>query len=174
MLQTDEARINANHKARYAEAQAKYGGKFSVPVDVDLALGEIHRKEWVAYYAAINGEGEERTKRDKTRRMTDWCATNVGAVVTAGDLAAAVDAAIGTAYSFIADHRSQFRKDARGTYIVLDVSAERAAAKSAASPTTLPPAPSAAAVAAANEAAIVNTALAHLTGERPTPQVGKP
>lgn len=162
-----EQQINKEHKARWAAAAAEYGGIHNVPSEVSESLGEQLRQAWVNFYAILSGstpDGSEKPRRDKTKKMAQFCAENIGKRITALELAAAVESSNGTAYQFISDHRSLFRGLGHGAYEILDPNAERAAAKGSGSK------PDAATVASID---IANAAIGQMAGERPQ-AVGKP
>ena len=169
-----EQEINEAHAARWAEATTKYGSKFDVPRQVVSELGEQLRLAWCSFYEARNGGDESRPRRDKTKRMTEFLKANVGKQITAEELAEATQASNGTAYAFISDHRSAFRKDGRGRYTILDVGAERAAARTAPVAPVVHAAASDALAAATNDIAIATAAVARMAGESaPIRTVGK-
>lgn len=166
-MSVTEQEINQGHADRWAAAVAKYGDKYSVPWSVVTEIGEATRLAWVAFVAARTGDGEDRPRRDKTPKMRAFVQANIGRTITVGDLAEAAEASIGTAYAFINDNRTTFRKDGRGQYHVLDTAAERAAARGPASRAISAAAPSDDASAATTAVSIATAAIAHMTGEAP-------
>lgn len=167
-MSVTEQDINREHAERWQAASAKYGSKFLVPRAVIAEMGEATRLAWVAFVEARNGGGEDRPRRDKTPKMQSFVQANVGRTITVGELAEAADASVGTAYAFINDHRTTFRKDGRGQYLILDTAAERAAARAAASRATTPAAAPDSAAAAAAAVNIATAAIASMSGEAPT------
>ena len=163
-MNADSTSINEAHKARWADAAAKHGGKWNVPSSVATELGEMNRLDWVAFTEQRDGNGELRPRRDKGRRMTEFCHGNVGRTVSVAELAAAADASVGTAYAFVNDNRSTFRKDGHG-FVILDTSAERAAARAPSGRHTTPSAPRVGDPVVTDDVAIASRAIAEMTGD---------
>lgn len=169
---TEEA-INAAHKARWAEAAEKYGGQFQVPKELVREMGEQHRLDWVAFTESRERGGESKGRRDKTARMHQFVRENIGNSVSPSDLAEHAEASLGTAYQFINDNRSLFRKEGAGQYVVVDAERERADAKRPTRAPALPSERSDSDSTATSEASTANAILAAMTGEDEQRVVGK-
>ena len=139
-LTPPEEAINQTHRELFDQAAAKYGGMFRIPQEVINEICETTRKMWVGYVEArektVPTDPAKAAKASET--MREFCQGQVGLLVTPHDLAKAADCTVDTARRFILNNRSMFRKVARGTHMVLDPDAERAAAKRPASVPSVP------------------------------------
>lgn len=174
-----EDQINTDHKEEMRRAADTHGGIFNIPREILRDIQERTRQAWVRFVDQRDGGGDSVIKHDKTARLKKWIAENPGRQVTVEDLVAAGECSSGTAYKFISDNRSSFTKVKGGVYVVVDVNAERAAARSgsATTPATLPaPAsnPSPAVTTAAAESEIAMRALDAMNGQSEPRRYGTP
>lgn len=172
-----EHQINEDHAARWAEAAEQYGGIHNVPNEVRHSLSERLRQAWVNFVERRDrGDADEPHRRNKTKLMMDYCRDNVGAKITAPELAEAVGASNGTAYGFISEHRYLFRGEGRGVYVIIDPAAERAAERAsvpAAPPVVAAPVAPVADVATQAAIDIASAAIGQMAGEERPRTVGK-
>lgn len=123
----DEASINARHRERIR--QAMEAGQ-PLPLSTFLELADVGRQEWIMFYKAANeGDGPRRTRlADAAALIGAELDRRIGQTVRAVDVTGATGASEAAFYKYVADHPDRLSKIDRGSYLVRDVTAERAEA----------------------------------------------
>ena len=142
--------INDEFKASMAKLAEQYGNYFNIPSTESAFVSEVAR----AKHACLAGgsttldptimqqysimrrviehlcggipEIERQVKyADRRRRMEEWCADNIDAIVTPNDIAEVGEVSYATAIKFINDRIDLFRKVERGKYLVRNLRGEQ-------------------------------------------------
>jgi hypothetical protein len=125
-----EDEINSLHKQEFKDAAEEFGGMFRIPFDRVMQIGSNTRERWCQFVAERDGQVTDPSRRhDKTAKLIAALRSNVGRVVTIADLQDMGECSRSTAYDFLADNRSQFRKVGNGQFEIIDTDAARAADK---------------------------------------------
>lgn len=142
--------INTEFRNSIASLAKKYG-KYDIPKDQLLFIGEIYRAKHACLASGLSkldanvmrqysiisrviehlcGEIPEIERNlkyaDRRRLMENWCAENIDSIITPAELAEIGGVSYATAIKFINERIDLFRKVERGKYLVRNLRAEKA------------------------------------------------
>lgn len=152
---TDTVKIQQDFKQSYAELLAEYGSHSAIPRQKVDFIGEVMRARYVlledpagdpirllkqymvaesviTYLTGTDASQmlvRKEKRADKYAKMVAWAEANAGATTTVYELAEIGDVSYPTANKLVKDRPDLFHRVKKGSYLVRDPKAERAADK---------------------------------------------